>query len=154
MQEVRGQAFSLRSIALPLLVSVRFQFYFTPLPGFFSPFPRGTGSLSVTCEYLALEDGPPRFPQDCTCPAVLGNTSKSHYAFDYWAITVYGQPFQARSSNIMICNSSERMQPFHEGPATPNNRSLHAIKLLWFWLFPFRSPLLWKSHMIYFPLGT
>jgi hypothetical protein len=32
-------------------------FYFTPLPGFFSPFPRGTGSLSVTQEYLALRDG-------------------------------------------------------------------------------------------------
>ena len=29
------------------LVGTRFQVYFTPLPGFFSPFPRGTGSLSV-----------------------------------------------------------------------------------------------------------
>ena len=33
-------------------------FYFTPLPGFFSPFPHGTCSLSVTREYLALRDGP------------------------------------------------------------------------------------------------
>lgn len=32
-------------------------FYFTPLPGFFSPFPRGTGSLSVTQEYLAFRGG-------------------------------------------------------------------------------------------------
>ena len=30
-----------------------------PSPGFFSPFPHGTGSLSVSKEYLALEDGPP-----------------------------------------------------------------------------------------------
>ncbi len=30
-----------------------------PSPGFFSPFPHGTGSLSVCIEYLALEDGPP-----------------------------------------------------------------------------------------------
>ena len=29
------------------LVSTRFQVYFTPLSGFFSPFPHGTGSLSV-----------------------------------------------------------------------------------------------------------
>ena len=43
-----------------------------PSPGFFSPFPRGTSSLSVDQEYLALEDGPPRFPPDCSCPAVLG----------------------------------------------------------------------------------
>ena len=31
-----------------------FRNYFTPLPGCFSPFPHGTGSLSVTREYLAL----------------------------------------------------------------------------------------------------
>ena len=48
-----------------------FRFYFTPLPGFFSPFPHGTGSLSVDYEYLALEDGPPIFEQDVTCPALL-----------------------------------------------------------------------------------
>ncbi len=48
-----------------------FRFYFTPLPGFFSPFPHGTGSLSVDHEYLALEDGPPIFGQDYTCPVLL-----------------------------------------------------------------------------------
>jgi hypothetical protein len=39
---------------------------------YFSPFPHGTGSLSVAKEYLALGDGPPEFPQDFSCPAVLG----------------------------------------------------------------------------------
>ena len=48
-----------------------FRFYFTPLSGFFSPFPRGTGSLSVAREYLALESGLPGFPPDCTWPVVL-----------------------------------------------------------------------------------
>ena len=47
-------------------------FYFTPLPGFFSPFPRGTVSLSVTQEYLALRGGPRRFTRDSTCPVLLG----------------------------------------------------------------------------------
>ena len=47
-------------------------FYFTPLPGFFSPFPRGTGSLSVTQEYLALRGGPRGFNRDFTCPGLLG----------------------------------------------------------------------------------
>src|SRR5690625_7640232 len=42
-----------------------------PSPGFFSPFPHGTGSLSVSWEYLALEDGPPIFSQDTTCPDLL-----------------------------------------------------------------------------------
>ena len=37
----------------------------------FSPFPHGTGSLSVSREYLALRDGPRGFRQDFTCPALL-----------------------------------------------------------------------------------
>jgi len=39
---------------------------------FFSPFPRGTSSLSVGSEYLALDDGPPRFRQGFSCPVLLG----------------------------------------------------------------------------------
>src|SRR5262249_40099722 len=39
---------------------------------FFSPFPHGTGSLSVAREYLALESGLPRFRRGFTCPALLG----------------------------------------------------------------------------------
>src|SRR5262249_18818213 len=42
-----------------------------PSQGFFSPFPHGTGSLSVTKEYLALRDGPRSFSRDFTCPAIL-----------------------------------------------------------------------------------
>ena len=37
----------------------------------FSPFPHGTGTLSVSREYLALPDGPGGFAQDFTCPALL-----------------------------------------------------------------------------------
>ncbi len=37
----------------------------------FSPFPHGTGSLSVSYEYLALADGPAGFIQDFSCPALL-----------------------------------------------------------------------------------
>ena len=42
-----------------------------PCSGFFSPFPHGTGSLSVSQEYLALADGPAGFTQGFTCPALL-----------------------------------------------------------------------------------
>ena len=48
-----------------------------PSPGFFSPFPHGTGSLSVGQEYLALEDGPPMFRQGFTCPALLNFIDKA-----------------------------------------------------------------------------
>ena len=68
-----------------------FRIYFTPLPGFFSPFPHGTSSLSVDYEYLALEDGPPIFRQDYTCPALLESLN---ITFAYGAVTRYGAPFQ------------------------------------------------------------
>ena len=42
-----------------------------PYSGFFSPFPHGTSSLSVSQEYLALPDGPGRFVQGFPCPALL-----------------------------------------------------------------------------------
>ena len=42
-----------------------------PSSGCFSPFPHGTGSLSVSKEYLAFGGGPPIFRQDYTCPALL-----------------------------------------------------------------------------------
>ena len=40
-------------------------------PGVLFTFPHGTGSLSVTREYLALRDGPRGFQRGFTCPAVL-----------------------------------------------------------------------------------
>ena len=42
-----------------------------PYSGFFSPFPHGTSSLSVSQEYLALADGPARFMQGFPCPSLL-----------------------------------------------------------------------------------
>ena len=42
-----------------------------PCLGCFSPFPYGTGSLSVSEEYLALPDGAGRFRQDFSGPALL-----------------------------------------------------------------------------------
>ena len=77
-----------------------------PSPGFFSPFPHGTSSLSVASEYLALEDGPPGFPRDYTCPAVLGNCfQRDQTHFDYGTITLYGGPFQKPSSMSWFDNS-------------------------------------------------
>src|SRR5512143_4093629 len=76
MQKVRSHP-----CGLLLFVCMWFQVYFTPLPGFFSPFPHGTCSLSVDYEYLALEDGPPIFRQDFTCPALLVSCLVPHSCF-------------------------------------------------------------------------
>src|SRR5213075_3511128 len=65
-----------------------------PSTGFFSPFPHGTGSLSVRREYLALRNGLRRFPQGFTCPAVLRCPLRVQITFAYAAITLYGLTFQ------------------------------------------------------------
>ena len=52
-----------------------FRYYFTPLPGYFSPFPHGTDPLSVIRKYLDLPGGPGRFTRDSTSPVLLGTLS-------------------------------------------------------------------------------
>ncbi len=49
-----------------------------PYSGYFSPFPHGTGSLSVSREYLALPDGPGGFTQGFPCPALLRIPLSTH----------------------------------------------------------------------------
>ena len=67
-----------------------------PSLGFFSPFPHGTGSLSVAREYLALEGGPSGFPRGFTCPVVLGYAGqRDQYDFVYRAFTFCGSSFQS-----------------------------------------------------------
>jgi hypothetical protein len=67
-----------------------------PSPGFFSPFPHGTGSLSVNWEYLALEDGPPVFSQNSTCSDLLNACQKCFRIRDYHPLW---STFPGRSSN-------------------------------------------------------
>ena len=79
-----------------------FRFYFTPLPGFFSPFPHGTGSLSVDHEYLALEDGPPIFRQDFSCPALLVARSDPPPTFRIRGYHPLLPDFPDRSAKLMV----------------------------------------------------
>ena len=67
LQKVRGRTL----IVLPLLVNTGFQVLFHSPPGVHFTFPSRYYSLSVTKSYLALGGGPPSFPPDFTCPAVL-----------------------------------------------------------------------------------
>ena len=124
-----------------------------PSPGFFSPFPRGTSSLSVDQEYLALEDGPPRFPPDCTCPAVLGCLEPRSSAFAYGAVTLYGRPFNAVQLTQLFLTRRERCRSPIKIPRPPlSNASMLALSR--FRLFPVRSPLLGESLLLSFRPGT
>ncbi len=98
-----------------------------PSQGFFSPFPHGTGSLSVASEYLALPDGPGRFPQGSTCPAVLRSHWKEDCIFTYAAVTLYGRPFQTvrltlsyPSFNLPVASLPKQPADYC-GPATPSS---------------------------------
>ena len=106
----------------------------------FSPFPHGTGSLSVSQEYLALPDGPGRFTQDFSCPALLRillGLRKDSY-------TGLSPSVIAFSNTFYILTVLPRRSP--TTPTLP--------KQYWFGLVPFRSPLLWESLLFSFPTGT
>ncbi len=109
------------------LYACGFRICFTPLPGFFSPFPHGTGSLSVDYEYLALEDGPPIFRQDFTCPALLVATLVPPAVFRVRGYHPLWPDFPDRSTRSMA-------------------KSCRLIR--------FRSPLLSESRLISVPLAT
>ena len=116
-----------------------------PSQGFFSPFPHGTGSLSVARKYLALRHGRRRFPRDFSCPAVLRNLSNEpepcrlpDYHRLWWA-------FPDPSTMSLVCDSSALR------PNRPYNPVVHARR---FGLVRVRSPLLAESLLFSLPVGT
>ena len=110
-----------------------------PYSGFFSPFPHGTRSLSVSQEYLALSDGSDRFRQDFTCPALL-RILISFKSITYTRLSLLSLSFPTDSTmNSNKCFS----------PTTPK-----LPKQSWFGLIPFRSPLLRESLLFSSPAPT
>jgi hypothetical protein len=86
-----------KTMGLRLLVSNGFQVLFHSPPGVLFTFPSGYWFAIGGQEYLALEGGPPGFPQGFSCPGVLGIRPPSRTPVRYRAVTVSGAPFQAAS---------------------------------------------------------
>lgn len=125
MQKVRSHP-ALRPGSYRLYVH-GFRFYFTPLPGFFSPFPHGTRSLSVDWEYPRLGGWPPHLHTRFHVPrATFG--------------PCFATPFQIRDYHPL-------RSFFPKG--SPKKR-----QSLWCRPRPVRSPLLRPSLSILFPRGT
>ena len=156
LQKARGHFTSARRpTALPRLVGARFQVLFhDPSPGHFSPFPHGTGSLSVTREYLGLGGGPPRFTRDFSGPVLLGIPPGSRLSFAYGGVTLCADAFQTSSATRTIFYFLPDQQLWLGGPTTPVTQRLLAVTRDRFGLFPFRSPLLRESLLLSLPVGT
>ena len=122
---------------LPQLVNTGFQVLFHSPPGVLFTFPSQYYALSVTKEYLALEGGPPDFPQGFSCLVVLW-IPLLPIVFMYEAFTLFGLTSQTVPlTNRFTC--------------AVHNPSMHAR---WFGLLPFRSPLLWESMFLSLPPVT
>ena len=106
----------------------------------FSPFPHGTGSLSVSWEYLALRDGPRRFKQDFSCPALLR-----------MLLCLANDSHTGLSPSPMSLSRLFRFARFlhYCSPTTPT-----LPEQVWFGLLRVRSPLLAQSLLFSFPPGT
>jgi hypothetical protein len=117
-----------------------------PAQGCFSPFPHGTSSLSVASEYLALGDGPPGFPRDFTCPAVLGNCFQRDRSVSSTGLSP-SAVVHSRSLRLHFDLITLRVAP----EAAPQPRTYRYDR---FGLFPVRSPLLRESLLISLPGGT
>ena len=104
-QKARSQAFPKRGIALPPLVSVRFQVLFH------SPHRRSFHlSLTVLVHYrssrvFSLGKWTSLLPTGLACPVVLKVNGRSLIPFAYETITLYGGPFQSPSARDQIYHS-------------------------------------------------
>ena len=106
----------------------------------FSPFLHSTGTLSVSREYLALPDGPGRFAQDSSCPALL--------RIPLCRISLHILDYHRLWSHFPKCS----VHDLHTMSRSYNPS--HALRRHWFGLFPVRSPLLGESLLFSFPAGT
>ena len=100
-----------------------FRNYFTPLPGYFSPFPHGTHPLSVTRKYLGLASGPARFTAPSTETLLLGNTTtRAMCIFAYGTLTHSGQasqPVQLTHTTTLKSRQPPPVMPHNTEHATP-----------------------------------
>ena len=133
LQKVRRRTFVLRQ-----LVNTGFQVLFHSPPGVLFTVPSQYYSLSVIRWYLGLEGGPPIFPRNSTCSAVL------------W-ILLAPIPFHLPDSHRLWCAfpcTSASSWNTHYSPK-PQEYFYSRFSLL-----RFRSPLLTESRLISFPRPT
>src|SRR4051812_14455335 len=142
LQKARHQATGKPATPSDCLWARGFRYCFTPLIGVLFTFPSQYSCTIGRQEYLALDGGPPSFPHERPSTWYSGGRSGGRVAFAYGAVTLFGMPFQAFSTNDRLCNSLRTGRSRRSTPTTPAQKRLPPITLNEFGLFPFRSPLL------------
>ena len=122
------------------LVSERFQDLFHLLFEVLFTFPSRYWFTIGLWEYLALPDGPGKFIQDFSCPALLRILLSNYISYLYGIITLYDQ--LSRHLPVLFYSNIAVLQPQH----------MHCYT---FGLgFRVRSPLLAESLLFSSPKGT
>ena len=124
-----------------------FRICFTPLVGVLFTIPSRYWFTIGRWSYLALGGGPPSFPPNVTCWAVL--TVPDHWrlaAVDYGTLTRSGAPFQHASSDASPSQRGVGI-PLHLDRTTPDRQRIPARTPVRFGLCPVRSPLLRASSL-------
>ena len=114
--------------------------YFTPSTGFFSSFPHGTCSLSVTREYLGLEGGPAGFTRISRARATW-DIAQKFVTFRLRGSALYADPFAWLQLHTIFDS------PFRTAVlrTIPTAQRLQAITQFGLACSAFRSPLLTES---------
>ena len=121
-------------------MSTWFQDLFHPPPGVLFTFPSRYWFTIGRSRCLALEGGPPCFPQGFSCLVVLRIPVPKPALLPYGVLTLSDGAFQ----HLRL-----RAWPSFPGPTTP-----YFPREIRFGLFPFRSPLLRVSRLISFRRAT
>ena len=124
---------------------------FTPLPGCFSPFPHGTGTLSVRQVCLDLPHGRGRFTRDSTRPALLGTHDRKTASFQV-------RGWHPLRPGLQACSPGK---PFYDSRPVRRNRDTRSRNTTDATPDGYHAPMVWSdplslatTHGVSLPAGT
>ena len=128
-----------------------FRYCFTPLPGCFSPFPHGTGTLSVRQVCLDLPHGRGRFTRDSTRPALLGTHDRKTASFQV-------RGWHPLRPGLQACSPGK---PFYDSRPVRRNRDTRSRNTTDATPDGYHAPMVWSdplslatTHGVSLPAGT
>ena len=128
-----------------------FRYCFTPLPGCFSPFPHGTGTLSVRQVCLDLPHGRGRFTRDSTRPALLGTHDRKTASFQV-------RGWHPLRPGLQACSPGK---PFYDSRPVRRNRDTRSRNTTNATPDGYHAPMVWSdplslatTHGVSLPAGT